>query len=63
MAPKVPEIAENRTETLNEALYGTLLSVSKRELNLSLSQEQHLFNLKIKRNNGAICILGTLEFL
>ena len=27
LAPKVPEIASNRTETLDEALYGTLLSV------------------------------------
>ena len=40
MAPKVPEIAENRTETLNEALYGTLLSVSKKELNLSFSKKK-----------------------
>ena len=30
LAPKVPEIASNRTETLDEALYGTLLSVSKK---------------------------------
>jgi len=28
LAPKVPEIVSNRTETLDEALYGTLLSVS-----------------------------------
>jgi len=29
LAPKVPEIASNRTETKDEALYGTLLSATK----------------------------------
>lgn len=34
LAPKVPEIASNRTETKDEALYGTLLSATKGGLNL-----------------------------
>ena len=34
LAPKVPGIASNRTETKDEALYGTLLSATKGGLNL-----------------------------